>query len=105
MAQVDTLELMEKEYINQAGANWIPATSAFLFHTIGDEVVPFVNFEKCLAAWKGSDKVKAFRCEGLTQSHVAYGTVFFGNDISTGIRAIFGNKTHNYKFEQTLGGI
>ena len=105
MAQVDTLELMEKEYINQAGANWIPATSAFLFHTIGDEVVPFVNFENCLAAWKGSDKVKAFRCEGLTQSHVAYGTVFFGNDISTGIRAIFGNKTHNYKFEQTLGGI
>ena len=76
MAQVDTLELMEKEYINQAGANWIPATSAFLFHTIGDEVVPFVNFEKCLAAWKGSDKVKAFRCEGLTQSHVTYGKAF-----------------------------
>ena len=85
--------------------NWTPATSTFLFHTLEDEVVPFVNYENCLSAWKGSDKVKAFRCKGLTQSHVAYGTVFFGNDISTGIRAIFGNKTHNYKFEQTLGGI
>ena len=85
--------------------DWRPATSTILFHTVGDEVVPFKNYENCLAAWKGSDKVKAFRCEGLSQSHIAYGTVFFGNDISTGIRAIFGNETNKYKFEQTLGGI
>ena len=85
--------------------DWTPATSTFLFHSPGDEIVPFVNYENCLAAWKGSDKVKAFRCKGLSQSHIAYGKVFYVNDISTGIRAIFGNKTHNYKFEQTLGGI
>lgn len=85
--------------------NWTPATSTFLFHTPGDEVVPIVNYENCLAAWKGSDKVKAFRCEGVTQTHVAYGEMFYIHDISKGLRAIFGNNVDKYKFEQTLGGL
>ena len=68
--------------------NWTPATSTFLFHTPGNEVVPFVNYENCLAAWDGLDNVKAFRCEGLTQSHVAYGTVFYGPDLKLSLATI-----------------
>ena len=82
--------------------NWTPATSTFLFHTPGDEVVPFVNYENCLAAWKGSENVKAFRSIGFTQTHVSYGKLFYANHISTGIRAIFNGKESDYEFEQNL---
>ena len=84
--------------------NWTPATSTFLFHTPGDEVVPIVNYENCKAAWKGSNKVKAFNCKGITQTHVAYGKMFYIHDISKGIRAIFNGTESEYNFEQTLGG-
>ena len=82
--------------------DWTPATSTFLFHTPGDEVVPFVNYENCLAAWKGSGNVKAFRSIGFTQTHVSYGKLFYANHISTGIRAIFNGTESDYKFEQNL---
>ena len=56
---------------------WTPQHVIYLYHSIGDEVVPFTNYLSCLKAWNKSGYVKGKRYVGLTSSHVKYGEVFF----------------------------
>ena len=55
---------------------FMPNTGFTFFHSIGDEVVPYCNFESVRNTW-GGDKIAALTYQSNTTLHVATGTSFY----------------------------
>ncbi len=55
---------------------FMPGKGFTFFHSVGDEVVPFCNFEQVRNTW-GVDKIEAISYQTATTLHVATGTAFF----------------------------
>ena len=55
---------------------FMPNTGFTFFHSIGDEVVPYCNFESVRNTW-GVDKIAALTYQSNTTLHVATGTSFY----------------------------
>ena len=85
--------------------DWTPAHPIFLYHSVADEVVVFENYQNCLNAWTGSDMVKGTRYNGLTKTHVNYGSIFFLLHCDEGLNAILDNNVDKFKFDRLLYGI
>ena len=72
------LKALEKSLAkNQLTADgFFPDRGFTFFHSIGDEVVPYCNFESVRNTW-GVDKIAALTYQSNTTLHVGTGTAFF----------------------------
>lgn len=87
--------------------NWNLKHPIFVVHSIGDEVVPFINYTNCLDAWKNTSKhyVAGIRYAEATQSHVAFGEYFYLFHEGMAIVAILTNTISLHMFDRTDVGI
>ena len=72
------LKALEKALAKNAltADGFMPGNGFTFFHSIGDEVVPYCNFESVRNTW-GVDKMVAISYQSNTTLHVATGTAFF----------------------------
>ena len=56
--------------------NYVPGSGFTFFHSIGDEVVPYCNFESVRNTW-GVNNITALSYQSNTTLHVATGTAFY----------------------------
>ena len=74
----DKLKALEKALAkNQLTADgFMPGTGFTFFHSDGDEIVPYCNFESVRNTW-GVEKIAALTYQSNTTLHVSTGTSFF----------------------------
>jgi len=74
----EKLKALEKSLAkNQLTADgFMPGTGFTFFHSDGDEIVPYCNFESVRNTW-GVDKIAALTYQSNTTLHVSTGTSFF----------------------------
>jgi hypothetical protein len=72
------LKALEKSLAKNAltADNYMPGKGFTFFHSIGDEVVPYCNFESVRNTW-GVESIVALSYQSNTTLHVATGTSFF----------------------------
>ncbi len=72
------LKALEKSLAKNAltADGFTPGSGFTLFHSIGDEVVPYCNFESVRNTW-GVSSIVALSYQSNTTLHVATGTAFF----------------------------
>ena len=56
--------------------NYMPGSGFTFFHSIGDEVVPYCNFESVCNTW-GTSSIEALSYQSNTTLHVGTGIAFF----------------------------
>ena len=88
--------------------DWIPQHYLFMIHSVGDEVVPFSNYEKCIEYWGKSEEAKKYvrglRYKGLSQTHVSFGKCFFVQEQGWRMRHIFYDALKYLSFDSTTWG-
>lgn len=72
------LKALEKSMAKNAltADNYMPGRGFTFFHSIGDEVVPYCNFESVCNTW-GVNLIEALSYQSNTTLHVGTGTAFF----------------------------
>ena len=85
--------------------DWSPTHPIILYHSALDEVVPLENYLECLNSWKGNSNVMGTRYCGITQTHVAYGKLFYMLHDGNGLNAIANRDFLGYEFNRWILGI
>ena len=81
--------------------NFVPGSGFTFFHSVGDEVVPYCNFESVRNTW-GVDNIVALSYQSNTTLHVATGTVFYIDYCGSLVNDILKDKW--VPREETVGG-
>ena len=97
------LKALEKSLAKNAltDGNYKPGRGFTFFHSIGDEVVPYCNFESVRNNW-GVEAIEALTYQSNTTYHVATGTAFFTKYCGGYVDEILSNKWA--PCETTVGG-
>ena len=80
---------------------FVPGAGFTFFHSIGDEVVPYCNFESVRNTW-GVNNIVALSYQSNTTLHVATGTMFFIDYCGSLVDEILKNRWAPR--EETVGG-
>ena len=71
--------------------DFVPNRNFTFFHSVGDEVVPFCNYESVRSAW-GSNIIKGVAYQSNTTLHVGTGETFFTTYCGSLVGEIFNDK-------------
>ena len=87
------LKALEKALANNAltAGDFKPNTGLTFFHSVGDEVVPYCNYESVRNTW-GSNTIKGVAYKSNTTLHVATGAAFFTTYCGNLVGELFNNK-------------
>ncbi len=91
--------------LNNLTRDWTPTLPMICFHSVGDEVVPFCNYESAKAAFGGTGYFKGVRYTGKTQSHVGTGTTYYLLYEGGLVSAVLNGTWKNWPVESNQGGI
>ena len=96
------LKALEKALANNAltAGDFKPSEGFTFFHSVGDEVVPYCNYESVRNTW-GSNHIKGVTYQSNTTFHVATGAAFFTTYCGSLAGEIFNDKWQ--PCEQTKG--
>jgi len=96
------LKALEKALANNAltAGDFKPGEGFTFFHSVGDEVVPYCNYESVRNTW-GSNHIKGVTYKSNTTLHVATGAAFFTTYCGSLAGEIFNDKWQ--ACEQTKG--
>lgn len=73
----DKLAAIEKALeMNNLCKGWVPSHPIFVFHSLGDEVVPFANYESASQSFTDSNFI-GMKYKATAQSHTGTGQAFF----------------------------
>ncbi|MCC8176765.1 MAG: lipase family protein [Bacteroidales bacterium] len=91
--------------LNNLTKDWTPTLPMICFHSVGDEVVPFCNYESAKSAFSGSGYFRGVRYTGMTQSHVGTGTTYYLLYEGGLVNAVLNGSWKNWAVETNQGGI
>ncbi len=91
---------------NNLTTGWKPMNPMVAFHSVNDEVVPFVNYEKARSAFSSVDLFHGVVYDTRTiQTHQSVGQAFFAIYLSNYANAILNGKAYTLKAEETNEGL
>ncbi|MCC8038154.1 MAG: lipase family protein [Bacteroidales bacterium] len=91
--------------LNNLTKEWTPTLPMICFHSVGDEVVPFCNYESAKSAFSSSGVFRGVRYTGKTQSHVGTGTTYYLLYEGGLVSAILNGTWKSWAVETNQGGI
>lgn len=91
--------------LNNLTKDWTPTLPMICFHSVGDEVVPFCNYESAKSAFASSGVFRGIRYTGKTQSHVGTGTTYYLLYEGGLVKAILNGSWKSWSVESEQGGI
>ncbi len=91
--------------LNNLTTNWTPTVPMVCFHSVGDEVVPYCNFESAYSAFGSTGYFRGIRYDAKTYTHVGTGRSFYLLYEGSLVKGLFSGKWKNWSVLSTQTGI